>query len=250
MLHLLQRHPFPVVAHFDFSLVLTYAFPRELLTPLLPPGLELDTHGGLGFVAVAMVQTSHLRPAGLPQALGQSFFLAGYRIFTRFRNRAGRRLRGLKILRSDTDSRLMLRAGNLLTHYGYRLARVACRRESDTLAIGAVTPGGAADIAVAASLEKDPRLPLDSPFADWREARRFAGPLPFTFDYEPQTHSMIVIEGVREHWQPRPVAASVTRLAFFDHPPFQKTTPRLASAFFVENIPYRWRRGIREPLPL
>jgi hypothetical protein len=35
--HLLRRHPFPVVAHFDTSLVLTYAFPARVLEPLLPP---------------------------------------------------------------------------------------------------------------------------------------------------------------------------------------------------------------------
>jgi hypothetical protein len=41
MLHLLKRHPFPVKAFFRQSLVLTYAFPQELLHPLLPPGLGL-----------------------------------------------------------------------------------------------------------------------------------------------------------------------------------------------------------------
>ena len=39
---------------------------------------------------------------------------------------------------------------------------------------------------------------------------------------------------------------------FFDHAPFAAAggpRPVLASAFFVENIPYRWRRGVREALP-
>jgi len=116
----LKRHPIPVVARFRRVLVLTYAFPQDLLRPLLPPGLELDTFHDFGFVAVALVQTERLRPAFLPRWMGQDFFLSGYRIFARFTTSSGRTLRGLRILRSDTDKPLMAFFGNLLTHYNYQ----------------------------------------------------------------------------------------------------------------------------------
>jgi hypothetical protein len=45
---------------FRHSLVLTYALPGERLQPLLPPGLELDRHDDLGFLAIALVQTQGL----------------------------------------------------------------------------------------------------------------------------------------------------------------------------------------------
>jgi len=128
MLYRLRRHPFPVVAHFDHVLVLTYAFPRSILEPMLPPGLTLDARGELGFMAVAMVQTRRLRPAFLPARFGQDFFLAGYRIFARFRRPSGGMIRGLRILRSDADRRLMVWLGNALTHYHYLPARVALAR--------------------------------------------------------------------------------------------------------------------------
>ena len=57
MLHLVQRHPFAVEAFFERSLVLTYAVPSAVLTPLAGQGLELDTYDGWGFLAIAMVQT-------------------------------------------------------------------------------------------------------------------------------------------------------------------------------------------------
>src|SRR5437773_1999789 len=106
MLKRLKRHPLPVRAHFGHSLVLTYAFPRDILEPMVPPGLELLTYKDLGFVAIAMVQTEKLHPAFLPKALGQDFFLSGYRIFTSFEASPGKRLRGLRIIRSDTDKTL------------------------------------------------------------------------------------------------------------------------------------------------
>ena len=81
----LRRHPFDMEAHFDFSLVLAYALPAAALEPLLAPGLELDRVGDLGILAVALVQTRDLRPAGWPRALGLDFFLSGYRVFARLR---------------------------------------------------------------------------------------------------------------------------------------------------------------------
>ncbi len=101
---LLQGHLLAMQAHFEEILVLTYALPQSTLTPLLPPGLLLDTFEGYGFVAVAMVQTRDMRPSYTPRLIGKDFFLTGYRIFTRYRTRSGRSLRGLRILRSDTDS--------------------------------------------------------------------------------------------------------------------------------------------------
>ena len=254
MRHLLQRHPFAVAAHFEWTLVLTYALPAATLLPLLPPGLTLDEYEGWGFVAIALVQTRRLRPAGWLAALGHDFFLTGYRVFARYRTAAGRTLRGLRILRSDTDRRRMVLSGNLLTHYGYHLADIRHARTGDRLGLDIHTPGGEADLSLQADLRDDPAQPLPpgSPFPDWHTARRYAGPLPFTFDYEPETHSIIRIEGVREQWHPRPVVVRVEQAAFFDRAPFTgpgAPRPVLASAFYMENIPYLWRRGVREVLP-
>ena len=252
MLHLLKRHPIPVRAHFEFSLVLAYAFDQEFLTPLLPPGLELDTYDGLGFLAIAMVQTRRLRPRFLPVCVGQDFFLTGYRIFVKHKDAVAQRtLRGLRILRSDTNHAMMAFFGNRLTHYNYRRAKVKWTRDAEALEVDIRTPGGEADLHVRADLAARPSaLPAGSPFADLKVARRFAGPLPFTFDYEAQTHSIIKIEGVRQNWNPRPVGVEVREATFFDRPPFDRIDrPRLANAFFIENVAYEWKRGIREPLP-
>ncbi len=245
----LRRHPVPVTAFFRHSLVLTYALPEAVLEPLLPPGLELDAHKGFGFVAIALVQTENLRPILFPAALGQNFFLAGYRIFVRFKTGSGRTLRGLRILRSYTDRRLMVFAGNRLTHYHYQLATINARRTSDQWEIAMKTPGAEADLQVRADLGEPPAgVPEGSPFEDLRTARLFAGPLPYTFDYEESTHSIVVIEGVRQDWKPQPVAVKVEKNSFFDHAPFKGASPVLANAFRVDNVHYSWRRGIREPL--
>lgn len=252
MIYKLRRHPIPIRAHFEHCVVLTYALPSHTLKPLLPPGLELDTFGPggeTGFVAVALVQTRNLRPVGVPQALGQDFFLSGYRIFARFQTPDGRNLRGLRILRSDTNRRLMAFAGNLLTHYNYRRASVDLVVGAKELEISIRTRHSEADLDVTVSLgeEKD-QLPAGSCFTTEREARKFTGPLPYTFDYEPQTHSIIAILGRRSEWHPRLVRVDVRQCTFLDRPPFVGSKPLLASAFYMANIPYRWERGVRYAL--
>lgn len=250
MLHLLRRHKVPIQAHLAASLVLAYAVPEQTLKPLLPPGLVLDTYEGFGFLAIAMVEARGLSPKLLPAALGLNFFLAGYRVFTRYKTASGRTIRGLRILRSDTDRRSMRVFGNLLTHYRYELSQCRTRRTSVSYAVDIETPQGDADLSVVADLSRDAEAPPPgSPFADLREARKFAGPLPFTFDYEPETHSMIRVEGVRQQWNPRPVSVRVRRNRFLEQEIFRATPATLANAFYLEDVPYFWKAGVRERLP-
>jgi uncharacterized protein YqjF (DUF2071 family) len=249
MRHLLKRHLIPISAHFDHVLVLTYAFPGELLAPLVPRGLDLDTFDRYGFVAIATVQTRALRPSFLPEALGMNFFLAGYRIFTKLKTADGRLLRGLKILRSDTDRQSMVRWGNLLTHYGYQKADVVCRTSGESLDIRVRTSRGDADLEVSADLRNMPGpLPEGSPFPDVAAARKFAGPLAHTFDYETESASMVVVRGVRHRWDPQPISVSVHQHTFLDQAPFREARPLLANAFYMKDVPYRWERGWLEPL--
>lgn len=245
MLHLLRRHPIPISAFFRHSLVLTYAFPQEVLEPLLPRGLVLDTWRGYAFLAIALVQTESLRPSFLPAAIGQDFFLSGYRIFTRLANGTQSK-RGLRILRSDTDRPAMVRAGNWLTHYNYHLCQAELEDRDDEIQWTVRTPRHDADLEVVARLSSNPApLPSGSPFGNLAEARRFAGPLPYTFDYEEATDSIIGIRALRQKWDPRPVAVDVRRNTFLEREPFSGATPILANAFHVHDVPYRWLRGRR-----
>jgi hypothetical protein len=247
MLHWLKRHPFPVDTFFRLSLVLTYAYPAGLLSPLLPPGLVLDTMRGYGFLTIALVQAERLRPAFLPEAFGRDVFLAGCRIFARRGD--AQSLRGLRILHSLTDRRWMWCAGNLFTHYRYRICRTELREFAGGLQWSVHTRSGDADLEIEVPFANRPApLPEGSPFVSEQEARRFAGPLPYTFDYEPETASIVSIRGVRSQWNPRPVRVIVRRNTFLDRPPFAGRDPLLANAFYLRDVPYRWERGVRIPL--
>lgn len=250
MLHFLKRHPVAIEAHFDYTFVLTYALPADLLRPLLFPGLELDTFKDFGFVAVAMVDAKKLRIKGMPELTGQDFFLTGYRIFVRYKTADGRSLRGLKILRSDTNNPLMSMGGNIFTHYNYEFASVTRKRTQTQLSIKVFTPSGKGNLEVVGTVggDGDAELPVGSPFQSVKEARMFEGPLPNTFDLEKETNSLLIVEGVRQEWKPRNISVAVTTVDFFKFPPFKGAEPLLASAFYIENVPYWWKPGVIEKL--
>lgn len=242
MFSALKYHPFPVAAFFERSLVLTYAVPQEQLKALLPPPLSLDTHNDkYGFVAAALVRTKHLRPKGFPKFLGNDFYLVGYRIFVRYTNNAGKRLRGLYILRSETDKKKMELLGNIFTHYNYRTTDIAETISGDRLLVSSLRSAFEVEVGVS---DTDVELPVGSPFKDWKEARRFAGPLPYTFTYLPEQKQVLIIKGMREHWEPKPVSVYHHHFSFIDDMRLQGV--RLANAFMIEQVSYHWEKGIIE----
>jgi uncharacterized protein YqjF (DUF2071 family) len=239
MFSFLQRHPFPVETFFESSLVLTYAVPKEELTGFLPECLQLDTfEDKWAFVAVAMVKTKGLRPKGFPSFMGEDFFLTGYRVFVRYTTSQGKKLRGLYILKSETDKKKMAFLGNLFTHYNYTTTDIDITTNQSVVSILSKN----SDLNVKISLRnEDAALPSNSPFHTWKEARRFAGPLPFTFTYNISTREVLIIEGVRENWTPKPVEVIQAHVGFIKQLNF--TNSVLANAFIIQNIPYYWKRG-------
>jgi len=240
MFSFLKNHPFAVEAFFERSLVLTFAVPKEKIQQLIPEFLQLDSfHDEWAFIAVAMVQTKNLRPKGFPKILGNDFFLIGYRVFVRFTNNAGRNLRGLYILKSETNRKRMEFFGNIFTHYNYTTTDIVQVKQNNRTEIFSKQSGF--KILVEEASEENISLPAGSPFANWKEARRFAGPLPFTFTTTLDGRKVLIIEGVRENWIPMPIRVIDYRFSFLEN--LNIPDIKLANAFVIENIPYYWKKG-------
>jgi hypothetical protein len=247
----LKNHPFAVAAHFQSSIVFTFAIKKEELQGMLPPCLTLDTYlDTWAFLAIAIVDTSHLRPLHFPKFFGHDFILIGYRIFVRYTTKEGKRLRGLYILKSETNKKIMALMGNVFTHYQYNTTDIHIKHNvektqptlSDEVFIKEKISikSQASKFGTTILLKNDVPLPVGSPFISWAEARRFAGPLPFTFTYLEKTNEVLIIEGVRESWKPIPVEVLSYDFAFLNSLPIN---PILANAFIIRNVPYQWKKG-------
>lgn len=239
MFSFLKSHPFAVEAFFESSIVLTFALPKEQLRALVPECLELDTFNDKwAFLAVAMVQTKGLKPKGFPNLFGHDFFLIGYRIFVKYTNSAGKKLRGLYILKSETDKRKMELLGNIFTHYNYSTTDIQLSEQNQRKEIKSDRSGFKV---IYEQEAREALLPPDSPFPDWKVARRYAGPLPFTFTNLPDSKKVLIIEGLRQNWIPQPLEVKEYHFSFLSS--LALTDFRLANAFIIKDIPYHWKKG-------
>lgn len=144
---------------------------------------------------------------------------------------------------------MMVTFGNIFTHYGYHLAEISAIRHDEELSIIVKSDDGKSDLKVRAFIRgSEGSLPEGSLFSTTRDAMKFAGPLPFTFEYEPETRSIIRVEGVRQDWHPQLIDVSVDEISFFGEDPFRQYSPLLCSAFYLENVPYSWKKGVAERL--
>ena len=234
----LKRHPFAIEARFEKVVAVSFAFPEEVVASLLPEGLRVDAYQGLGFVTVAMVWTKGLRPAVFPKFLGRDFFLAGYRVFARLDD-GKRRLRGLKILRSETDRSSMVVLGNLMTGYNYRRVRV----ETDETGVRCLSQDGSVSLDIRfRRCGDDAGLPDGSPFPDWRTARRFAGPNAVHFQSGKGRH---LHRGRGDEGQLEAAAGGGEGMEgrALSTRGFPREKPILANAFIVGEVAYRWEKG-------
>jgi hypothetical protein len=129
--------------------------------------------------------------------------------------------------------------GNVFTHYNYTTTDIRQSIQNGTIEI--TSEKSDFKLLIESSADESVSLPSGSPFVDWKEARRFAGPLPFTFTYNPASKEMLIIEGVREDWNPKPVRVIDYHFAFMES--LKLTNARLANAFVIRNIPYYWKKG-------
>jgi hypothetical protein len=222
--------------------VLAYAVPKDQLEKFIPECLLLDTfEDKWAFIAVAMVKTRDLRPKGFPKVLGSDFVLTGYRVFVQYHTSYGKRLRGLLIIGSETDKAKMAILGNVFTHYNYRTTDISFRKDGNQIEVESRKSGLSVK---AEESDGEIALPDRSPFKEWKEARRFAGPLPFTFTYDSDKKEVLIIEGVREAWVPKPAKVLEAKVRFVESLNLQDAV--LANAFVVNNIPYYWKKGRKD----
>ncbi|MGI8457997.1 MAG: hypothetical protein ACR2LI_07780, partial [Propionibacteriaceae bacterium] len=209
------------------------------------PGLELDTYTApdgqtYAFAAVALADLDHLRVAGVPRRLGSAQVTAGYRVFMRMRTGERMRLRGLRTLASQTSAPLGALGSNLTTRSHYSTVQAEMVQTYGVLHARCTSADGAADVDATAYLEES-TLPEETPFASERAARRFAGPLPYTFSPDPD--GIVVVKSSRIDCEPRPVRVDVAQATFFDHGPFAGVPRRLANAFYLADLDYGWQPG-------
>ena len=235
--------PFNIRVHFDFFLVLIYAVDKEKAEALLPKPFIHETYGDKAIMAVAFAKANRFRPSFFPKFLGLAFNFAGFRHMAKYQQKSGKTIRGLKIIRSVSNKKMMVRGGDELTQYKFQYDPFTIKEKDNIIRI----KGKSIDVAVQEIEKKeDANLPAGSVFPSWTEARKFGGPLLYTFELN--NESVSITEGSRKYWQPFPVEVLHANTDFFDSPPYNDLQPVLSAAYMIKDIPYSWKKAVIEKL--
>ena len=233
--------PFPVKAWFDFFVVLFFSIDKDNTLKLIPTPLALDTHNDKALFAVAIVNTKQFRPAFLPKWMGMDFNLVGYRFLTTWQTPEGKQIRGLKIIKSQTNQKFMKILGDKLTQYQFNYNPIQVKTEDSLVTI----EGNGINIKL--KIHEEPSLtplPQNSIFENWTYARKFAGPLLYTFEVNEFKKQLTITEGTRKNWTPKPIEVISFDLDFLKEEKIKNLNPILSAAFMVRNIPYSWKKAV------
>jgi hypothetical protein len=233
---MLLKSPLTMAGTLERCWLFAYQTPVEEARALIPSRLELVTHGGCAFWNVVVCRIRAMRPKGFPAFTGVSYWHVAYRLYVRLYPRAEPPIEGLYFLRSDCDSPLMSRMGNLLTDYRFHTARVEVADEAPLLEIAVQSP----DAPGRATVDRatPPQLPTYSAFASLEEAAVFLKYKPFGISIDRQGRANVVaIRRDESEWHSRLVHATA-EWAFF-----HEMSMRPEICYEVDPIAYQWNRG-------
>lgn len=233
----LPRHPFAVRGRIEQCWLFVYRTPAESARRLIPAPLAPVVHGGFAFWNIVVCRLSGMRPTPLPEFVGMGYWHIAYRLHVRAMGRDGEPIEGLAFIRSDCDRQLVARAGNLLTDFNFRVARVGVT-EQDVSVLGEI---GSPDTAARFRIDRraQPPLSVGSPFASLAQAGE-------ALEYKPRALSpcgsdvLNVVRVVRNAaaWRWRLVSAPEAHWQFLEG---REATLELC--YEVAPIEYLWERG-------
>lgn len=246
--------PLAMNARLSECLLLSYRTPARSVRQLVPKGLDLVTRDGWAFWSVAACAVESMRPAGVPKFLGVNFNHVSYRLHVKARTAAGRTLRGLYFVRSDADSDLVGRFGNLLTNFRFHGAAVelgrAGRDGGDVMTLAVTGRGDEAANDALVRVSTDPggagcAAAPGSPFGSAADAEQFLEycPLGVAPDLDGRYFELAEVVRDESQWRERPVRVIEAHWNFFKH--LGQNELHLERATRVDPLDYHWRLGRR-----
>jgi hypothetical protein len=247
-------------------LLLAYRTPADRVRHLLPRGLELLTRDGFAFWNVVAATVEDMRPAVFPPSCGVSYHHVAYRLYVQGRAEGqAEPVRGLYFVRSDADSAVVGRLGNVFSAFHFHPAEVEISSGHSVLTVSVRggeaepdarcgEPGGApgdAIVRVAADgVPVEAALAHGSPFASVADAERFLKYPPLGLSVDLDGRFLKLAEAIRDEskWAETPVRVIESRLRFFATLGLAPRDVALERATRVAPIDYRWRLGKRMPL--
>ena len=234
---------------FRRCLLVNFAVDPSALRSHLPPHLEPDVFRARAYVSIVIADMLRMRPEFLPSALGVTYTQVVYRAVVR----CGRE-RGVTFLRSDANSKLMVKLGNALTFFRFNNAAISWRWGADGLEFS-LEPNDRSKAGILAKFNlqvaDSAQMPRTSRFNNMESASAFLTELYTAFGAKRADGRVEVVRLARGPWRSK---VAEDRAGVYEAMQsgllFSRSQAELDSVFVAVNVPYRWNRlALERPTP-
>jgi hypothetical protein len=219
-------------------LLINYRVDPDVMQRLLPSPFSPHVVSGSAVAGICLIRLSHLRPLGVPSALGITTENAAHRMAVEWHGSEGVR-RGVYIPRRDTSSRLTTLLGGRLFPGEHHRARFLVTESLGHFDVSFSSLDGTGHVAVVATEARD--LPTDSAFDSLAAASKFFQDSPLGYSATRRSGTCDGLELRCTSWAVEPL--HVLRVAsnyFEDAELFPRGSVALDSALLMRGIPATW----------
>jgi hypothetical protein len=220
-------------------ILVNYRVDADVLATVLPAPFRPALVGGYGVAGICLIRLGHVRPAGLPAALGITSENAAHRVAVEWDGPGGPVI-GVYIPRRDTSSRLAVALGGRVFPGWQHRARFQVEETDESYRVDLRSRDGAVEVAVHARRSMD--VMAGSVFTCVDEASNFFRAAPVGYAATPAEG---VFDGVclsAADWAIAPLRLDDVRSSFFDDTGrFPRGSAVPDSAFLMADLPTVWR---------
>jgi uncharacterized protein YqjF (DUF2071 family) len=225
-----------LIGSIDRRILLNFRVDKQMLTSLVPAPFQLQLVDDQAIVGICLIRLKHLRPKGLPKAIGFSSENGAHRIAVEWQEK-GLLKQGVYIPRRDTSSKINAMVGGQFfgTHY---LADFQVRESEDAYSI-AFQSEDRTYLSMKARLTTD--WNSDSVFANLEAASQFFQQGSVGYSPQKEGSSFEGVELKTKHWQVLPLRVQQVESSFFDNKKiFPKGSIQFDNALLMKNIEHEW----------
>ena len=233
----------PVIAGvIDRRILANWRCDPAALARLLPPPFRPKLADGYGIAGVCLIRLKHIRPRGVPAALGRAVGVssenAAHRIAVEW-DEGGEAREGVFIPRRDTSSRINALAGDRLFPGVHHHATFDVREDESRLHVAMASDDGVTRLSIDARVVD--ALPAGSVFPDLAAASAFFEGGSLGFSPRRQAGQLDGLELRTKSWRVQPLAVERASSTFFDD---RERFPPGAAAFdcalLMRGIEHEW----------
>lgn len=228
----------PIQGIVERRLLVNYRVEPEVLSRLLPSPFRPQLLDGWAVAGICLIRMGHLRPRGVPAALGLRSENAAHRVAVEWDTPQGTAA-GVYIPRRDTDSSINALVGGRIFPGEHHRARFNVQESRQHLHVAFDSADGVASVAV--SVEAANTLGPSRLFGDVDEASRFFQRGSIGYSPTGDDDRFDGLELRTDAWRVEPVAVTDVRSSYFDDPDrFPPGSAALDCALLMRDVPVTW----------